>query len=849
MNPSLDPIAESLAHKTRQYLISQMGRTLAKANDEEIFRALSRAIRDEIMINFLATEQTIRTKDVRRLYYLSMEYLPGRLFYNNANNIANMDLILMTLQKLKRNLANIVLQESDPGLGSGGLGRLASCLLDSLATLHYPALAYGLRYQYGIFEQQIRAGVQTEAPDCWLINENPWEIRQELQKVTVKYNGKTGRARNFLGDYVETLEDFEEVWAMPYDIPIVGYKTGNSFSALALRLWSTKESPRNFQLQRYNAGKIDQAAENMIISDVLYPNELNETGKRIRFKQEFLLVSASLQDIVRRYLATHDSFHAFADKIRIQINDTHPALLIPELIRILNKDHDIPWKSAVEMTRTITSYTNHTVMREALEQWEQPMMRAMLPRQYKVIELLNHEFCEMARTKHPSNHEFIRNLSILENNNVHMANLSIVGSHKINGVSQIHSNILKDSCFKDFYELWPDKFTNVTNGVTQRLWLLHSNPLLAKFITKRIGDGWVTDFSQIKKLAHYADDKESQEEFWEIRKKNKDHLISYMKHFCKVRDKTGKVVSSPLFIDHDSLFDVQIKRFHEYKRQLMNALHILMVYHDMLENPNRIKRTCIFAGKTAPGYETAKNIIRLIFAIARKLNHDPKTRRLLQVVIVENYNVSKAQIIIPAADISEQISTAGTEASGTSVMKLAMNGALTVGTHDGANVEMNEEVTDKWWPFRFGLTAEEVDQLNTNKSYSPQKIYESNPKIQRALDALKDGSLAINEEENQAFRSLYSKLMEKHNGNQPDRYFVLHDLQDFYETQIKVEKLYADPSLWATYAIHNIAAMGKFSSDQCIKNYSEKIWEIAPCPVDEEILKQVRQEYLGEIHE
>ena len=803
----LNLLADSLVEKTKRYLISHMGKTLEEARDEELFRALAHMVRDEIMLNFLETERAIQKNKIRRLYYLSMEYLPGRLFVNNASNIAHMDLIQLAVQKMNRNLPNILAKENDPGLGSGGLGRLAACLLDSLATLQYPALAYGLRYQYGTFEQQIRDGIQNEAPDCWLINENPWEIRQDLEKVIVKYSGHTKTFRNFVGDYVETLEGNEEVWAVPYDMPIVGYKG----SSLALRLWSTKESPRNFELQRLNAGKIDEAAENIIISDVLYPNELNETGKRIRLKQEFLLVSASLQDIIRRYLVMHDTFADFADKVRIQINDTHPALLIPELIRILNKDHDMPWKVAVDITRAVTSYTNHTIMREALEEWEQPLMKTLLPRQYKVIEKLNHEFCEDIRKNRHDSHDLVRNLSILEHGKVRMANLSIIGSHKVNGVSAVHTNLLKSSVFKDFYEMWPDRFVNVTNGVSQRFWLLYTNPLLAQFITDRIGDGWIVDFTQIKKLADYAEDSQSQNEFWQIRKKNKDRFISYLKHYCKVKNAHGKVVSTPLFIDHNFLFDAQIKRFHEYKRQLMDALHILMLYNDIQENPSgRTPRACIFAGKTAAGYITAKNIIRLLFAIGRKVNHDPVTRRLLQVVFVENYNVSKAQIIIPASDISEQISMAGTEASGTSVMKFAMNGALTVATHDGANIELSESVGEKWWPFRFGLTVEQLE--NAKYEYN-------NPKINRAIEMLRDHSLAANDDEHRAFCELYTRLTHWH---------VLTDLESFYQTQIGVDELFKNPALWASYAIHNIASTGPFTTDNCIQNYNQRIWQLTP---------------------
>ncbi|MBS0637546.1 MAG: glycogen/starch/alpha-glucan family phosphorylase [Verrucomicrobia bacterium] len=808
---------DRIVHKVGEYLLSNIGRSLHEATDEEVYRALAHTLRDEIMVNYLATERTFEKHDARRLYYLSMEYLPGRFLLNNLNNIAQLDVVKGALQKMNRKLDSIILQENDPGIGSGGLGRLASCLMDSLATLHYPAMGYGLRYQYGTFEQQIVAGRQIEAPDCWLMHENPWEIRQELERATVKYHGHTKVIKSFQGDPVETLHDHEEVWAMPYDIPIVGYDPSSKFTCLPLRLWSTKESPRNFQLQRYNAGKIDQAAENMIISDVLYPNELNETGKRIRLKQEFLLVSASLQDIIRRYLLSHDTFNDFSDKVRIQINDTHPALLIAELIRCLTKDHNTPWKRALEITQNVTSYTNHTVMKEALEEWDNGLMKQLLPRQFRVIEQLNHEFLENVRSRYPGDHDLVRDVSIIEHGHVHMANLSIVGSHKVNGVSNLHTEILKNSAFKDFYKLFPDKFVNITNGVTHRLWLLHTNPLLAEFVTKRIGNGWITDFRQIEKLAAFSKDPESQADFWAIRKKNKERFIRGIKQFCK----------NTLFIESDALFDVQIKRIHEYKRQLMNALHILMLYFDLSENPgSRIKRSCIFAGKTAAGYETAKNIIRLIFAIGKKISLDPNIRHLLQVSYVENYNVSKAQLIIPAADISEQISTAGTEASGTSVMKFAMNGALTVGTHDGANVEISEAVTDAWWPFRFGLRTEEI----ATKPFT----HIDNPKIRRALDSLRDGSLASNEEEHFAFCGLYNTLLH-------DSYYVLHDLQSFYEVQLKVEELFKNPMLWATYAIHNMASMGSFSTDVCIKNYSDLIWNLTPCPIDNTILEKLRQ--------
>lgn len=841
----IDYQSDMLMNKTKHYLITTMGRTSEEANDDELYRALSYTIREEIMINWLATVRTLEKHDVRKLYYFSMEYLPGRLLSNNITNINSMDIIMMVMQKMNRSFKDIIHRENDPALGNGGLGRLASCLLDSLATQNYPAQGYGLRYQYGIFEQQLWEGAQIEAPDIWLINENPWEFRRDLRKVTVKYCGQTTPSMTIHGDEVLLLRNFEEVWALPYDIPIVGYNRGNNFSVITLRLWSTKESPRNFQLQRYNSGQLDQAAENILLTDVLYPNELNETGKRTRLKQEYLLVSASLQDIIRHYQTQHETFSEFVDKVRIQVNDTHPSLVVAELIRILMKHHDIPWKTAVEMTRAVTGYTNHTILSEALEQWDTSLMNYLLPRQFKIIERLNHEFCNSVREKFPKDEDRIRRMSIIEGGKVRMANLALVGSHKVNGVANLHTEILKNIVFKDFYEMYPDRFVNVTNGVTQRRWLLHCNPELAKFISKRIGDGWITDFSQIQNLAAFAADPQSKTEFWDIRRHNKEKFIDFLKHDNKLRNAYGQIVGTSPIVDETSLFDVQIKRIHEYKRQLMNALHMLMIYHDILDNPShkRIKRTMIFAGKAAAGYETAKEIIRLIWCIARKVNRDPATAGHLKIVYVENYNVSRAEIIIPAADLSEQISTAGTEASGTGVMKFAMNGALTIGTEDGANIEIKRDITEKWWPFTFGASADEIAKLKNSGSYSSKDIYNRNPQIKRAVDMLRDRSLASNDSEHLAFSDLYHKLIEGHYGGAPDRYFTLYDLESYYNTQLKVEALFQDPNLWAEYAIHNIAGMGKFTTDYSIQIYSEKIWGLTPCAPDEDILESVRLEY------
>lgn len=844
MRLDLNQQAEILIAKIKHYLVTTMGRVSDEATPEEFYRALSYALREEIMINWLADVRTRAENNVRMVYYLSMEYLPGRLLSNNITNLASNELVSAVLQKMNRSYSELMSCELDPGLGNGGLGRLASCILDSLATLHYPAQAYGLRYQYGTFEQQIWDGVQIEAPDRWLLSEIPWEFRRDARRMFVKYCGETTATTNIHGDEILLLDKYEEVAALPYDIPIIGYSRNNRFSVVTLRLWSTKESPRNFQLQRYNAGSLGQAAENTTLSDVLYPSDHHEIGKRIRLKQEYLLVSASLQDIIRHYLSTHDNFRAFVDKVRVQINDTHASLFIPELIRVLTKQHDLPWKTAVEITQACTGYTNHTILREALEEWDQNLFHYLLPRQYQIVQRINHDFCNMIRTKYPQDEDKVRRMSIIENGKIRMANLAVIGSHRVNGVAALHTEILKHSVFKDFYEIFPDRFVNVTNGVTQRRWLLHCDPDLSRFITKRIGDAWVTDFSHIQELAKFASDPVSQEEFLAIKKKNKTRLLEWLTHE-KCRNAHGEPTIPYPTLDVNSIFDVQVKRIHEYKRQLMNALHLIMLYQEILSNPQhqRIKRTCIFAGKAAAGYETAKDIIQLIYCIGRKINRDPDLQGVLKVVFIENYNVSKAEIIIPAADLSEQISTAGTEASGTGNMKLTMNGALTICTEDGANIEMRKAVTDQWWPFTFGCSADEIEKMRRDNSYSPRKICEDNPAIARAVNTLRDRTFATNEAEHLAFSDLYHQLMESHYGGTPDHFFVLKDLQSYHTAQKRVEALYSKPNEWAEFAIHNIAAMQDFAIDNSVKQYCDLIWNIVPCPADEEILSRVRHEY------
>lgn len=843
MEIDIDYQADMLSSKIQHYLITTMGRISTEANNEEFYRAFSYTMREEIMINWLSCARTLAKRDCRMLYYLSMEYLPGRTLTNNIANLQANEIVQRVMQKLDRNLSEIIACEPDPGLGNGGLGRLASCFLDSLATMSYPAQAYGLRYQYGIFEQQLWDGMQIEAPDGWLTNEDPWQFRRDTRRVFVKYCGEMIPTTNMYGDEIFKIKNHESVRALAYDIPIVGYAKDKDFTVNTLRLWTTKESPRNFQLQRYNAGQLDQAAENTLLTDVLYPSDNHDTGKRIRLKQEFLLVSASLQDIIRHYLAGHENFRDFADKIRIQINDTHPALIIAEMIRRLIQHYDIPWKKAVEIAQQVTGYTNHTLLREALEEWDYQLLFYLLPRQTRIIERLNQEFCDQLRKTYPGDQDRIERMSIIQNGRVRMANLAIVGCHKVNGVAALHTELLKSRVFKDFNEFYPDKIINITNGVTQRRWLLECNRDLAKFLTKRIGDGWITDFPQIAKIADFAEDQNTIDEFLEIKAKNKQRLVDFLYINNPHRNKEGDPSEPCAIIDPFSMFDMQIKRIHEYKRQLLNLLHIIMRWQALQQNPGSIKckRTHFIGGKAAAGYEAAKDTIRLANAIARRINDDPATNGFLKLIYVENYNVSRAEMLIPAADLSEQISTAGMEASGTGNMKLAINGALTIGTEDGANIEMRQAIGDEYWPFRFGMTSDEINTLRANYSYRPKEIYASNPMIKNAIDAIP--TFATNESEAQAFNHIVQTLLEGHYGGPADPFFVLQDLQSYYDIQLRADALFIKPKLWAFYAIHNMAGMGTFSTDISIKNYCEKVWDLQPCILDPVIRARVEAEY------
>lgn len=845
MDKTIDLHAENLINKIKHYLITMMGVTADEASDDEFYRAFSYTLREEIMINWTATFHTIKMRKPRVAYYLCMEYMPGKCLRNNIVNMSAYPLIECLMKKMNRDFRKILEMEPDPGLGNGGLGRLAACLIDSLATQEYPAIGYGLRYQYGIFDQELWDGKQIERPDTWLLKDNPWEFRRDVNAVSILYGGTTSEMKNKAGEKIYDLHEYDEVRALPYDIPILGYKKGPDFSVATLRLWTTKESPRNFQLQRYNAGHFDLAAENTSLTDVLYPNDNHENGKRIRLKQEFLLSSASLQDIIHHHLKAYGNLEEFPDKVRIQLNDTHPAIVIAELMHILLHDFDYSWGQALETVRTCCSFTNHTVLKEALEEWNQHRIETLFPRQYRIIERLNQDLCDEIRKRYPKNEKKVHAMSILEGGQVRMAHLSIYGTHRVNGVAALHTEIIKNDIFKDFYEMYPDKFVNITNGVTQRRWLLSCNPRLAALITNRIGDDWILDFRKIAKFAEFAKDPETIRELQAIKQENKQRYVDFLRTDNPIRDSKGNVIAFVEPLGTDALFDIQIKRIHEYKRQLMNALHALMLYRDLKKDPNsrKIKRMVIIGGKAAPGYEMAKAIILLINAIGRKVNNDPDVNTKLKVVYVENYNVSRAEKMIPAADLSEQISTAGMEASGTGNMKLAMNGALTIGTDDGANVEMRQSVKDEWWPFLFGGTVEENNKMLKEKNYSAQEIYTHNEKIRDMLDMLKDDSLAISEEEHKVLSSIYHSLLTGHNGSFADRYFVLKDLMPFYQAQKKVEELYLQPDKWTEYVVHNIAGMGPFSTDESIHNYAKLAWDLEKCPVDKKELARVRDEY------
>ncbi|MCK5706063.1 MAG: glycogen/starch/alpha-glucan phosphorylase [Candidatus Aureabacteria bacterium] len=787
--------------------------TLAKdhhtATSYDNYLALAIAIRDRLVERWILTQQTYHKSNLKRVYYLSMEFLIGRLMGNNLINLGLTDATEKALNDLGLDLDVMREQETDAGLGNGGLGRLAACFLDSMATLGIPAHGYGIRYDYGIFHQRIVNGYQVELPDEWLRLGNPWEFARYEYKVRVKLYGHTHMSRDKNGKLMVSWIDTEDVLALPYDIPIPGY--GNDI-VNTLRLWSA-QSTEEFDFDYFNHGDYEQAVYQKVLSEniskVLYPNDALSQGRELRLKQEYFFTAASISDILRRYKSENTDFHKLPDQVAIQLNDTHPSLAIPELMRLLMDEEGLDWDEAWDITINCFAYTNHTVMPEALEKWSVKLFENLLPRHLQIIFEINQRFLRDAANRFPGDNERLKNMSIIEEGSpkkVRMSYLSIVGSHSVNGVSALHSELIKARLFHDFYELYPEKFNNKTNGITQRRWLLKANTRLSDLIGGVIGDSWIIDLYEMKRLLQYKEDASFAKKWREVKKANKEFLADHIK------EKMG------IQIDPESIFDVQIKRIHEYKRQIMFCLYIISEYLKIKKEPNKdvVPRTFIFGGKAAPGYKMAKLSIKFINSIAEVINKDKMIKNKIKVVFLENYCVSLAEKIFPASDLSEQISTSGTEASGTGCMKFMINGALTIGTLDGANIEMAEEV-GKENMFIFGLTTEEIEDLN-NKGYNSQDYIENSPMLKNIINLIKTNFFSPVEPG--LFDPIIDKLMND------DRYFMCADFDSYCEMQQKVSLLFKDQDEWTKRSIINVAKSGKFSSDRTIKEYAQDIWGV-----------------------
>ena len=783
-------------------------RNIEDATQVQLFQAVAFSVKDYIIDMWMATHKQYEKQDAKTVYYLSMEFLMGRALGNCMINLKAYKEIREALEELGIDPDAIEDTEPDAALGNGGLGRLAACFLDSLSTLGYPAYGCGIRYKYGMFEQKIENGYQVEVPDNWLKNGNPFEIKRAEYAVEVKFGGyvklvrdeATGRDR-----FIQ--ENYQSVLAVPYDLPVVGY--GNNI-VNTLRIWDA-EAINNFNLDSFDKGDYQKAVEQenlaRTICEVLYPNDNHMAGKELRLKQQYFFVSASVQSAISKYMKNHDDIRKLPEKVCFQLNDTHPTVTVAELMRILLDDYFLEWEEAWDVVTKCCAYTNHTIMAEALEKWPIPLFKTLLPRVYQIIEEINRQFENKIRAMYPGNMKKIESMAILYNGQVRMANLAIVGGFSVNGVAALHTEILKKQQLKDFYELWPEKFSNKTNGITQRRFLLHGNPLLAEWVTKKVGSGWITDLPQIKGIAKYADDANAQQEFMEIKYQNKLRLTRYIKEHNGIE------------VDPNSIFDVQVKRLHEYKRQLLNILHVMYLYEKLKENPTMdfYPRTFIFGAKASAGYRRAKAIIKLINSVGDVVNNDPVVAGRIKVVFIENYRVSNAEWIFAASDVSEQISTASKEASGTGNMKFMLNGALTLGTMDGANVEIVEEVGAEN-AIIFGMSADEVINYELNGGYRPRSIYEQDSEIRRVVDRLVDGTYSAGNPE--LFRELYFSLLDV------DQYFILKDFRSYEEAQKKVEERYRDRAGWAKSAILNVACVGKFSSDRTIEEYVDDIWHL-----------------------
>ena len=795
----------------------QLRYTLARdrytATARDRYFALARAVRDRVVERWMATQQTHHKQNVKRVYYLSLEFLIGRLLGNNVINLKMEDLCAEALAQEGLDWDKLRDSEVDAGLGNGGLGRLAACFLDSMSTLGIPAVGYGLRYDFGIFNQRIVNGYQVEQPDQWLKLGYPWEISHPEFSFTVQFGGRVEARKGSQGtqwDWVDT----RNVMGMPYDLPIVGYggETVNT-----LRLWSAKAA-EEFNLEDFNRGSYIDAVQNKVLAEnltkVLYPNDNVTAGKELRLRQEYFFVSCTIQDILRRFKADGNEWSAFPDKVFMQLNDTHPALAIAELMRLLVDREGLPWDEAWHLTSATTGYTNHTILPEALEKWPVPLLGGLLPRHLQIIYEINARFLREVATRYPLDGDRLRRMSIIEEGGpkqVRMAHLAIVGSNSVNGVAELHTRLIKEKVLHDFAEFWPGKFNNKTNGITPRRWLLEANPPLARLITEVIGNGWITDLQQLRKLEPLQDDASFQQRFRDAKQQNKAALAAYI------------ATTLGISVSPTSLFDVQVKRLHEYKRQLMLVLYTIVRYNRLKQDPasDLVPRTVIFSAKAAPGYAMAKLIIKLIHQLAEVINADPQIGNRLKVVFVPDYRVSLAERIIPAADLSEQISLAGTEASGTGNMKLQLNGALTIGTLDGANVEILEEVGPENI-FIFGLKTEEVEQRR--HGYNPKEIYNRDQEIRRALDLIRENFFSMVEPG--IFEPILRELLEY-----GDRYMLLADLRDYIQTQEKVDAVYRDQAVWTRKSILNVARSGKFSSDRTIREYASEIWHTVPCPV------------------
>ena len=799
-------------------------KTIEEATQEQIFQAVSYTVKDVIIDNWLETQKAYDEQDPKTVYYMSMEFLMGRALGNNLINLCAYGEVKEALDELGFDLNCIEDQEPDPALGNGGLGRLAACFLDSLATLNYSAYGCGIRYHYGMFKQKIENGYQIEVPDNWLKNGYPFELRRpEYAKevhfggfVRVEYDPEKG-GNKFIH------EGYQAVKAIPYDMPITGY---DNDVVNTLRIWDA-EPIVDFELDSFDKGDYKKAVEQENLArnivEVLYPNDNHYAGKELRLKQQYFFVSASLQAAIAKYKKKHDDIHKLYEKVTFQMNDTHPTVAVAELMRILMDEEGLGWDEAWEVTTKSVAYTNHTIMSEALEKWPIELFSRLLPRVYQIIEEINRRFILEIQAKYPGNYEKIKKMAIIYDGQVKMAHLAIAAGYSVNGVARLHTEILKNQELKDFYEMMPEKFNNKTNGISQRRFLLHANPLLADWITEHIGPDWITDLPQLKKLEVYADDEKALQEFMNIKFKNKERLAKYILEHNGVE------------VDPHSIFDVQVKRLHEYKRQLLNILHVIYLYNQIKMHPEMefYPRTFIFGAKASAGYATAKKIIKLINSVADVVNNDASINGKIKVVFIENYRVSNAEWIFAAADVSEQISTASKEASGTGNMKFMLNGAPTLGTMDGANVEIVEEVGAEN-AFIFGLSSDEVINYENNGGYDPNVIYNTDEEIRQVLMQLINGTFSNDTE---LFRDLYDSLLNTKNTDRADRYFILADFRSYADAQKRVEAAYRDEKGWAKKALLNTACSGKFTSDRTIQEYVDDIWHLDHVVINEDELE------------